>query len=255
MSLEDFQFIDNEPIDNYTNKRECLKVYHHQSALLNDHDQNVEFIFGENNKYHQVGNSHLGFDITVRKADGNNFNFTNDPATNEMIRLVNNAFAYCFKERTMSTTGGIEIEQVKLLGQVSTIMTALTSKGGELLSHFDNIDETQNAINNFPLKLKQMLITNHTQASQGKIKSLLPIEHKFGFCKTFKKITKNLGFQLAFKTNVLQDFIFTTLADDINVTIINLYLFVPVLISNAETQLIFNESVKNIYTISYDSCY
>ena len=90
-----------------------LKVYHQQGTLLNDPDQN-EFIF-EINNYHQVGFSYLGFDIRVRKANGNNFNITNDPATNEVIRLVNNAFAYCFKEGTISTTGGMEIEQVKFL--------------------------------------------------------------------------------------------------------------------------------------------
>ena len=89
---------------------------------MNNHNQNVEFIFGDTNNHHQGGNSHLAFDITVRKANGNNLNFTKDPATNEVIRLVNNAFAYCFKEATLSTNGGMEIEQVKILGQLSTIM-------------------------------------------------------------------------------------------------------------------------------------
>ena len=217
MSLEVFQLLDNEPIDNSIIKRDFSKLYHQQCALLNDPDQNVEFVFGENDNYHQLGNSHLRFDITVRKADGNNFNLTNDPATNEVIRLVNITFAYCFKEGTMLTTGSMESEQVKFLGQVSTIMRALTSKGGDLLSHFDNIEETQNAINN--TSLKQMLISNHTKANRSKTKGLLPLEQIFGFCKTFKKITKNLGFHLTFKTNDLQDIIFTTLANDINVTI------------------------------------
>ena len=168
MSLEDFQLLDNEPIDNSIIKRDFFKFYHQQCALLNDPDQNVEFLVGESNNYHQLGISHFGFDNTVREADGNNFNLTNDPATNEVIRLVNIALAYCFKEVTMSTTGGMEIEQVKFLGQVSTIMRALTSKGGGLLSHLDNIDETQNAINN--TSLKQMLISNHTKANRGKTK-------------------------------------------------------------------------------------
>ena len=105
-------------------KRDFLKIYHQQGALLNDPNQNVEFIFGEFNHYHQVGYSHLGFDITVRKADGKNFNFTNDPAENEVIRLVNNTFAYCSTEATLATTGGMEIEQVKFLAQVSTILRA-----------------------------------------------------------------------------------------------------------------------------------
>ena len=183
MSLENFQLLDNEPIDISIIKREYLKIYHQQGTLLNNPDHNIEFIFGANNKYHQVGNSHLGFDITVGKANGNNFNFTNNPATITLIRLVNYAFAYCFKEGTLSTTGGMEIEQVKFLGQVSAIMRALTCKDGDLLSNFDNIDETQNGINN--TSLKRMLINNHTEANRGKFKGQLPLEHIFGFCKTF----------------------------------------------------------------------
>ena len=46
-----------------------------------------------------------------------------------------------------------------------------------------------------------------------------------------------------------------TLGDDINVTINSLYLYVPVLIPNTEAQVMFNESIKNYYTITYDSWY
>ena len=141
--------------------------------------------------------------MTVRKANGNNFNFTIGPATNKVIRLVKNAYAWCFEEGTISTAGGMEIEQVKFLGQVSTFMRPLTSKDGNLLSHFDNIDETQNGSNN--TSLKQMLINNETEANRGKFKGHLPLQHVFGFCKTFKKITKNLGFHLSFRSNDLQD--------------------------------------------------
>ena len=42
------------------------------------------------------------------------------------------------------------------------------------------------------------------------------------------------------------------MADDINVTINNLYLYVPNLIPCVETQLMFNESTQNNYMISYD---
>ena len=66
MSLEDFQLFDNEPIDNFINKRDYTKIYHQQGAQLNDPDQNMEFIFGEKNNYHQIGNSYLQFDITVQ---------------------------------------------------------------------------------------------------------------------------------------------------------------------------------------------
>ena len=250
MSLENFQLIDNEPHDNSMIKKGFIKVYHQQGAQLNDPDQNIEFIFGENNNYHQMGNSYLQFDITVRKA--NDVNFNNDAAVNEVIRLVNNAFAHCFKEGVLQTTGGMEIENIKFVGQVSTILRALTSKDGDLLSHFDKIDESPAESNN--TTLKQMLIDNHTEAvNRGKIKGQLLLEDKLGFCKTFKKIKKKLGFHITLKTNDLQNIIFTTLADDINVTINSLYLFVPILTANSETQVMFNESIKKNYTLTFDS--
>ena len=67
MSLEDFQLLDNEPLDNSIIKRDFTKIYHRQGDQLNQSDQNIEFIFGENNNYHQIGNAYLEFNITVRK--------------------------------------------------------------------------------------------------------------------------------------------------------------------------------------------
>ena len=73
MSLEDIQFLDNEPIDNSIIKRDFTKIYHRQGDQLNQSDQNIEFIFGENNNYHQIGNAYLEFIITVRKNDDTRF--------------------------------------------------------------------------------------------------------------------------------------------------------------------------------------
>ena len=87
-------------------------------------------------------------------------------------------------------------------------MRALTSKDGDLLSYFENNDELQDGSNK--TSLKQMLKNNLTESNRGNIKGNLPLEHIFGFCKTFEKITKNLGFQLTFRTNDLQDILFTT---------------------------------------------
>ena len=42
------------------------------------------------------------------------------------------------------------------------------------------------------------------------------------------------------------------MADDINLTIFNLYLYVPNLIPSVETQVMFNEATQNNYKISYD---
>ena len=229
--------LDNEPFDNSIIKRDFLKIYHQQGA------QNIEFIFGENNNFHQVGNSYLEFDITVRRED--NANFTN----NSRIILTNNAFAYCFKEARLSVTSGSDLEHNKYVGQVSTIMRVLFSKDGDLLSQFDNINEGNGDADFNSTSLKKMLIDNHDIAGQeaikGKIKGQLELENIFGFCKSFKKITKNLGFHIIFRTADLQDIIFTSIGDNINVTINRLYLYVPTFTPNTETQLMFNESIQN----------
>ena len=55
--------------------------------------------------------------------------------------------------------------------------------------------------------------------------------------------------------NDLQDIVFTTLANDITVTINSLYLFVPQLIPNTQTQVMFNEAIMNNCPITFDSWY
>ena len=55
-----------------------------------------------------------------------------------------------------------------------------------------------------------------------------------------------------FETNDLQNIIYTSMADDINATNNNLYLYVPNLIPSVETQKKFNEATQNNYKISYD---
>ena len=195
MNLKDFQLLDNEPIDNSIIKRDYLKVYHQQGANTNDSNQNFEFSFGEKNNYHQNGNAYFEIDIIVRNTAGNFIDAGN-------IRLINNAFANCFKEVFSSITGGSDLEHNKYVAQVSTIMRLLTTKNSILSSCFDKNGEKDFNDNNV---LKQILINNHPGAIKCKIKGQLALEHIFGFCKTFKKITKNLGFHLTFKKNDLQD--------------------------------------------------
>ena len=228
MSLENFQLLDNEPFDNSIIKTDFSKVYHQQGAQLNDADQNIENIFGENNNFHQIGNSYLEFDITV-KAQNVVDAFDDDSP----IRLTNNGFAYVFQEGRLSTST-TDFEHNKYLGQISTIMRLVSRRDGDLLSQFDIINEqiganeaakSDNIRSTF---LNKMLITTHGEdANRGKIKGQLPVEHIFGFCK---KVTKNLGFRITFKTANLQDIIYTTIAagTQINVTInslLFLYLF------------------------------
>ena len=104
MRLEDFQLLDNEPLDNNIFKRDFSKLYHRQGDQLNQSDQNIEFIFGENNNYHQIGNAYLELNNTVRKNDTTNFH-NDDP-----IRLVKNVFAFCLKEARLTTSIGGNIE-------------------------------------------------------------------------------------------------------------------------------------------------
>ena len=145
----------------------------------------------------------------------------------------------------------MDLEDIKNVGQVSTIMRLLTSKDGDLSSYFDKNGES---VINDKNPSKRILTNNHDVAvNKGRIKGHLSLEHIFGFCRTFKKITKNLGFHLKFKMNDLQDIIFTTIANDINVTINSFYLFDPQLIPSTTTQVMFNESIMNNYTITLDS--
>ena len=67
MSLEYFQLINSEPFDNSIIKRDFTKIYRRQGDQLNQSDQNIEIISGENNNHHQIGNAYLEFNITVRK--------------------------------------------------------------------------------------------------------------------------------------------------------------------------------------------
>ena len=193
-------------------------MYHQQGAQLNDPHQNINFIFGEHNKYHQIGNVYLEYDITVQDPNGN---FDN----NSRIRLTNNGLAYAFQEAVLATASGSNLEHNKFVGQISTIMRVLTTKDGDLLSQFDNINEGNTDVDFDSTSLKQMLIDNHNivgqKVNKGKIKAQLPLEHIFGFCRSFKKVTKSLGFEITFKTANSQNIIYISLADgtQINVTI------------------------------------
>ena len=258
MSLEDFQLLDNEPFDNSIIKRDFTKIYHQQGAQLNQSDQSIEFIFVEKNKYHQIGNGYLEFNITVRKNDTTNYH-VEDP-----IRSVKKGYAFCFKEARLSNNIESDIEHNKFCGQVCTIIKVISNKDDDLLSQFGNINE-----NDIPLLERsadllpqirstphqKMLIENHTDPNKGKTKEYLYLEVIFGFCKNFKKVTKNLGSHIMFKTANLQDIIYTSMADDIHVTIKSLYLLVPNLIPSVETQLMFNEATQNSYKISFDEWY
>ena len=170
--------------------------------------------------------------------------------------MVIDALAYVFQERRLSTSAGTEIEHNKNFGNVSTIMRLLTQKDGDLSSYFDRIDERVAGIGDSTLK--HMPIDSHTNKdNKGKMRANFPLEHIFGFCKTFKKITKGLGFELQLKTsNEKRNIIFTSLAfesNDNNVTINSIYLHIPSLVPSAEQQQMFNEAIRENFTLSFDA--
>ena len=101
----DFQITDDTIIENSILKRDFAKIYHRQILQLNEADENVEFIFGENDNY-QTGNSYLHFDIQLKK-DGGIFE---DDKTH-VIRLVKNAFAHIFEDTYIHTTVSTEKKQ------------------------------------------------------------------------------------------------------------------------------------------------
>ena len=108
-------------------------------------------------------------------------------------------------------------------------MRALTSKDGDLLSYIDKNFEFQAETNN--TSPKHILVDNHVVAAiKSKIKVQLSLEHLFGFCRTFKKMRNQLGFQLTFKTADRQVVIFTKIGDDIKINFDKLFTFVPIII-------------------------
>ena len=128
--------------------------------------------------------------------------------------MVKNAFAFCFKEASLSTTLGCDIEINKFFGQLSTIMRVISNKDGDLLSQFDNITENDipvlERLADLPPQIRstphqKMLINNHTDVNKGKLKGYLYIEDIFGLCKSFKMVTKNWGFHFVLETADLQD--------------------------------------------------
>ena len=66
------------------------------------------------------------------------------------------------------------------------------------LSYFDNVYESEAAINN--TSLKHLLLNNHEiAANKGEMKGQLLLEHISGFSKTFQKSIEHLGFDLTLK--------------------------------------------------------
>ena len=105
MSAEDFQLIDDEKIDDSIIKRDFIKIYHQSGANVDAENSQIKIYFGENPNFIQVGNGYLEFDIRVRRTDGNPFSIV--APGNDVIRLVNNAFAYSIHDARISTSARV----------------------------------------------------------------------------------------------------------------------------------------------------
>ena len=189
MSLEDFQLTDVSSIHTSIIKRDYLKTYHQQEAQLNDIIQGTDFLFVENNNYHQIGNAYFDFVATLRKNRIDINNLDADGNVGEPISLVIIIFAYSFSRATLLTTGGEEIDQNKNFANVSTIMRLLTSKDGDLLACLDTNDASQNGI--IRSSLSKVFIDNHNVvANRGKFKGHHPSNIFLEFVKHLKVLQK-----------------------------------------------------------------
>ena len=133
--------------------------------------------------FFKAGDGYLEFDIRIRLVIDNNF------VDGKVIRLVNNAFAYTIQDARISSSAGVEIEQNKYVGPISTIIRLVTQQYGDLSTYFDITDESENSIDNS--SLKKIPFINHTDANKGVIRGHLPLKYIFGFEQSFEKITKN----------------------------------------------------------------
>ena len=97
-----------------------MTIYHQQAANLKSFDQNIGVIIGEKNNYPQIDNAYLQYELTILKNVANAADRL--LVDGDVIRLLNKAFAYCFKEARLSTSGGSDIEHNSFCGQVTITM-------------------------------------------------------------------------------------------------------------------------------------
>ena len=122
-----------------------------------------------------MGSGYLEYDIKIRKDNNGNF-FITAPG-HDIIRLVNNAFAYTVHDARISTSSGVEIKRNKIAGPVSIKMRLVTKKDSDLSTYFDITDESEDGIDRS--SLKQILVDNHTADNRGIIRGHPALENFF----------------------------------------------------------------------------
>ena len=81
----------------------------------------------------------------------------------------------------------------------------------------------------------------------------MPLKRNSGFCRTFRKVIKTLGFNLPIKAEVLQDIIYKTLDNDYSATIVMLFFTCPNLNPDEASHSMFNDSNRIRFAIVFDS--
>ena len=68
MSAEDFQLIDDGKIDDSIMKRDFMKIYHQSGANIDNESSKINFYFGKNHSFIQVGNGYLEFYLKIYRS-------------------------------------------------------------------------------------------------------------------------------------------------------------------------------------------
>ena len=224
-AIDDKYFLDNSTV-----KRNIKTIKHRAGAQLNERDQLVEFAFGENNTYIQIGEAYLKINLTLRKDDNTNYGEEDD------VRLVNNALAYLYSEARLKTSSGKDLEICKHMGRTTTMYKMLRSQDNDLLTYFAKDDE----------ELRERIIVNYADdANRGKLIAHLPLKDIFGFCDSFKKVTYGLGFEVSLKRAENDDVIYRVAGDAATVTINSIDLMLPVYTPSPEIQAKYLNSISS----------
>ena len=115
-------------------KRDFSGIYHQKGFILNVFGKNFDFIFVETSNYYQIGNTYFQFDLPPKKNSGR---FEDDNTV--LLKLTIDTFAHLVKGHTIMTTGGMKIKVIQYIGPVSTNLSVLMSKIGDLSSYLIKI--------------------------------------------------------------------------------------------------------------------
>ena len=123
-------------------------------------------------------------------------------------------------------------------------MRLLTHRGGDLSTYFDIIDRIECGVN--ISSLKQILNNNHTEDNRSFIGDRLLLKSRFRVCKSFKKVTRCLGFELELKESTRKRNIIHTIPGVrvVNVTIGRLSLDTPTIIASPETPIFLTKLLR-----------